>query len=68
MDHGNDANTNIQTELVNKWFKEKYSGCSKPVFFCGDMNMEPGSPTMHSSTFTLFSPFKIFFPGAALGG
>lgn len=34
-----------QAALINAWFRERFTGCSKPVFLCGDMNAQPGSET-----------------------
>lgn len=32
-----------QIGTINNWFSENYSGCSKPVFLCGDFNALPES-------------------------
>ena len=43
LDYATVAAQLAQVKTVNEWFKEKYSGCSKPVFFGGDMNALPDS-------------------------
>lgn len=32
-----------QVTAVNEWAEERYRNCTKPVFFCGDMNSVPTS-------------------------
>lgn len=54
-----------QAKIVNDWFTQHYSGFSKPVFLCGDMNAVPGSPAIREleKCWTRLSPEAPTFPG-----
>lgn len=43
LDHRSKDAALEQMRVVNEWFKKVYSGCSKPVFLCGDFNVTPDS-------------------------
>jgi len=43
LQHRSTESRVTQANVVTAWFKEKYSGYPKPVFFCGDMNAYPDS-------------------------
>ena len=43
LDHMSEEASIEQARTVNRWVEEHYRNCSKPVFFCGDMNSYPTS-------------------------
>jgi endonuclease/exonuclease/phosphatase family metal-dependent hydrolase len=43
LDHRSLDAAMAQMRTINEWFTTVYSGCSKPVFLCGDFNVLPSS-------------------------
>lgn len=43
LDHRSLDAAMAQMRTINEWFTTVYSGCSKPVFLCGDFNVLPNS-------------------------
>lgn len=41
LDHKGEYAGVEQARIINKWFEQRYSGESRPVFLCGDMNSRP---------------------------
>lgn len=56
-----------QASIINNWFTEHYSGFSKPVFLCGDMNSVPGSDTIKEleKCWTRLSPDAVTYPAGS---
>ena len=54
-----------QAKLINDWFTKHYSGYTKPVILCGDMNAAPDSPTIQEleNCWRCLSPETATFPG-----
>lgn len=50
LDHKSQAAALLQMRVVNEWFTEHYSGCSKPVFLCGDFNVVPESEVIATAS------------------
>ena len=53
-----------QVAIVNDWFTSRYTGYSKPVFLCGDMNDLPESDTIKEleKCWCRISPIAPTFP------
>lgn len=43
LDHRSTQAAMAQMRTINEWFTTVYSGCTKPVFLCGDFNVLPSS-------------------------
>jgi len=60
---GETANVS-QAEHINSWFEKEYSGSSKPVFLCGDMNCTPDGAAVGKlmEKWEMMSPLSATYP------
>lgn len=63
LDHKSKVAALEQMKVINSWFASVYKNSSKPVFLCGDFNVEPGSEVIAEAkkAWTLLSGTGISF-------
>ena len=64
LDHKSSVARFQQAEYISKWFAQRYSDTTKPVFLCGDMNDFPESDTIRRllEDWTIVSAIEPTYP------